>query len=982
MARWVFPEVDRRDVERLKRELRISETVAEILVRRGYKDPQFAWEFINPGFNAVNDPFLMKDMAKAVEILLEARRKREPVLIYGDYDVDGITGTALLKEFLEKNGWNVLCYIPHRVDEGYGIQPDVIKLFVSDGVKYIVTVDCGITAYDAVQIARRYGIKMVITDHHEIKGKIPPAEAVINPKKDDDPYPFKELAGVGVAYKLVQALSKRLGIKLEDDFLDLVALGTVADMVLLLDENRYFVKKGLETLSKTKRPGLKHLIRKLGLNGNITAQDVSYKIAPKINAAGRMGSAEEAFNLIVTTNYIEADKLVKRLLDLNYLRRETESKIFKEAVKKIEREGLDKNSIITVVDDDWHVGVIGIVAAKLAGKYGKPVVVISLKNDLGRGSARSVNGANIMDIFLKFSDHFYELGGHSMAVGFTIDPDKIPLILERFREVSLEKEEEDIMIDAELKRYSTKLINEMNILRPFGQGNPEPHFLMKDLSIERIQIFGEKDQSVRMTVRKNDRVFEITGYGFKRIVDTVSQIHPNFLKLDAVVSLKPLNGSFQLQMVDLRFYMDQALENKRNYFIFKEENEMSPPNEFDGIEKFLENPAKYTIFMDIKGKNSIYLKLINNVKKRIGVISLNNSIALNVYNAVLRHFPRRKLGYLNSLVSKKSGDGFDFMTLTYFMKNLNVLQEYDVFVLNEPAIMTLFSKSKLVQNFLNVFEDNKEKFLMIGSTLTNEFEKLIPSGFKIIDKSKRVEFMIMDLRDKEGILEDILRKDSYTILLSDQKEIPKVFRKAVEISGEKDIIFYANAMKDHHKMMVINSITKDRNRKFICSTNTDGLPSMFKEDEVYLLDFPLTSLEIADAVQRSNMILNLAYSKEDILKREKRLEALFPQNERIEKIVKLLDEDPEMDFGKFKKILKEEFSINESYTKIYLKILEDFGYKVKNGKFVKIKEKKEGKNWRSLEGELEFSYFEITKSILTKDIKSILKTLLDRRKVI
>ena len=980
MARWVLPEVDYEDVERLKRELGILETTAEILVRRGYKNPQEAWEFINPTSDVINDPFLMKDMEKAVEVLLEARKKREPVLIYGDYDVDGITGTALLKEFLEKNGWNVLCYIPHRVDEGYGVQPDVVKLFAFDGVRYIVTVDCGITAYDAVQTAKRHGIKMVITDHHEIKGEIPPAEAVINPKRSDDSYPFKELAGVGVAYKLVQALSSRLGNKLKDDLLDLVALGTVADMVPLLNENRYFVKKGLETLSKTKRPGLRRLIRKLGLNGTITAQDVSYKIAPKINAAGRMGSAEEAFNLIVTTNYAEAEKLVRRLFDLNYLRRETESKIFKEAIEKIELEGLDKDPIIAVVDDNWHVGVIGIVAAKLAGRYSKPVVVISLKNGLGRGSARSANGANIMDIFLKFSDHFYELGGHSMAVGFTIDPDKIPFLLEKFRNVSLEREEEDIVIDAELKRYSARLVNEMNLLRPFGQGNPEPCFLMKDLSVERIQVFGEKNQGVRMTVRKDDKVFEITGYGFKKIVDTISQIHPNFLKLDAVVGLRPLSGSFQFQMVDLRFYMDHVLESKKNYPVFKEENKVSFASEFDGMEKFLEEPTKYGIFMDIKERNSLYLKLINGVKKRVGVISLNNSLALNIYHAILRHFPRRKLGYLNSLVSKKSDDGFDFMTLTYFMKNPDVLREYDVFVLNEPAALMTLSENELVQNFLNIFDDHKEKFLMIGSTLTNEVEDLISNDFRIIDKSKRVEFMIMDLRDRE-ILRDILKKESYTILFSDQKEIPKLLKKAMKISDEKDITFYANAMKDHHKMMVMSSITKDRIRKFICSTNTDGLPSILGEDEVYLLDFPLTSLEIIDAIQRSGMILNLAYSEEDILKREKGLEDLFPRKERIEEITRLLDESLEMELDTFKGILREEFSISESYIKIYLRILEDLGYKVMNGKFVKIKTEA-GKNWRSLEGELEFSYFEITKSILTKDIRSILKALLDRRKVL
>jgi len=981
MARWVLPEVDREDVERLRRELGILETTAEILVRRGYKDPSDAWRFINPSSDVVNDPFLLKDMEKAVKILLEARKKGEPVLIYGDYDVDGITGTALLKEFLERNGWNVLCYIPHRVDEGYGVQPDVVKLFALDGVRYMVTVDCGVTAYDAVQTARKYGIKMVITDHHEIKNDLPPAEAVINPKRSDDPYPFKELAGVGVAYKLVQALSNRLEKSLEDDLLDLVALGTVADMVPLLSENRYFVKKGLEILSRTKRPGLKRLIKKLGLNGSITAQDVSYKIAPKINAAGRMGSAEEAFNLIVTTNYTEAEKLVKRLLDLNYLRRETESKIFKEAIKKIELEGLDKDPIIIVVDDDWHVGVIGIVAAKLAGRYSKPVVVISLKNGLGRGSARSANGANIMDIFLKFADHFYELGGHSMAVGFTIDPDKIPLLLKKFREINLEKVEEDIIIDAEMRKnnLNERLLSEMNFLRPFGQGNPEPYFLMKDLSVERVSVFGEGDQGVRLIVRKDGKILEMVGYGFKKIIDMVSQIHPNFLKMDAVVGLRPLSGSFQFQIVDMKFYMDQILESKRNFFI-SEEKRVGVMNDSNEIEKFLENPTKYSVFVDIKERNALYLRLINDVKKRIGVISLNNALALNAYHAILRHLPRRKPGYLNSLVNRKSSDGFDFMTLTYFMKNPDILQEYDIFVLNEPAVLARFFENELVQNFLDIFELNKNRFLMIGYILTGDFENLIPEDFKIVDRNKKVEFMIMDQRNR-GTLEEVLKRRTYTILLSDQKEIPNLLKKAIKVSGDRNITFYANAMRDHHKMMVMSSISKDKIKRFICSTNTDGLPSLLEEDEIFLFDFPLTSLEIIDAIQRPGMILNLAYSKEDVLKRERELEGLFPSTEKIMEIMKLLDEYQEVQIDEFKKILRERFHISESYIKVYIKVLEDLGYKVVNGKLLKTRDKL-SKSWRSIEGEFEISYFEITKNILADNTKSILRTLLDRRKIL
>ncbi|MDK2923635.1 MAG: single-stranded-DNA-specific exonuclease, partial [Pseudothermotoga sp.] len=472
-VRWVVKRVNQNDLERLVSSLGINEFTARLLINRGIKDPEEAIRFLAPSKDDLRDPFLLKDMDRAVQILLRAREQSETVLVYGDYDVDGITGAAVLKEFLEKHGWRVMHYIPKRIDEGYGLQPQVLEVFRKEGAKVLVTVDCGVTAIDAVQIAKTMGYNVVISDHHETTEVLPLADAVLDPKRKDDEYPFKDLAGVGVAFKLISAVASRLSLDEEEVFryLDLVALGTVADMVKLIDENRFIVREGLERMRKTDRPGLAMLLSRLQI-ADPDSRDIGFRVAPKINAAGRLDAAHDAFDLLTTRDPTFASQLIDVLFEYNATRQEIESQIFEKAVEQIERGNLDKHPIIVVRGRDWHVGVIGIVAARLCHRYNKPVIVISEGDEGARASARSVSGVNLIDVLQPFLEYFEEFGGHPLAVGFSLEPECVDRFIEALRSYDIPLGDQSAVLEVDailrLEDINEDLIRELQRLEPFG----------------------------------------------------------------------------------------------------------------------------------------------------------------------------------------------------------------------------------------------------------------------------------------------------------------------------------------------------------------------------------------------------------------------------------------------------------------------------------------------------------------------------------
>ena len=371
--KWKFYDIDQEKANRIKNKLKISELLSEILVNRNVKTEEEARIFLNPTRNDFYDPFLFKDMDIAVDRIIKAIEEKEKVVIYGDYDVDGITSTTVLKQFLEERGLKADTYIPNRLDEGYGLNKDAIDIIANNKNTLIITVDCGISGIKEIEYARTLGIETIVTDHHEAGEVLPNAIAVIDAKRKDNTYPFRGLAGVGVVFKVIQAISKKLELEEKEylKYLDLVCVGTISDIVPLVGENRVIAKLGLKLVQVTKNLGLKTLIQTIGYQ-KIDSNAVSFGIAPRINACGRMGHEEEALKLFLSKDIEEVQKIAEKLNEYNRLRQEIEKKIYEEAIQKIQKEQMEKNSSIVVAGENWHHGVIGIVSSKITDEYFKP----------------------------------------------------------------------------------------------------------------------------------------------------------------------------------------------------------------------------------------------------------------------------------------------------------------------------------------------------------------------------------------------------------------------------------------------------------------------------------------------------------------------------------------------------------------------------------------------------------------------------------
>ena len=513
---------------------RFEPLTAKMLVNRGVYHPRAVRRFFWGNLADTYSSFLLKDVEKAVKLIL-AGRNTEKFLIYGDYDADGLTSTALLYDFLRKRGFNVSWYIPNRLEEGYGLHLPPLLKALEDGVSFIITVDCGITAVEEVQAIREKGVKVVITDHHEPQERLPEAEAVINPKQKECPYPFKGLAGVGVALKLILALGITLGEREEDlleQYLDLFTVGTIADIVPLVGENRIYVIEGLKQLSKTKRPGLKALKEVAQLTREaLTTRDIGFILAPRLNAVGRLKDPALAFELLVEENYERALALAYRLTEENVNRQGIEAEIFKAAVEKIEQEvDLDQEKILIIGGDGWHPGVIGIVASKLMEKYYRPVILISFEGEEGKGSGRSVLGFNLFEALKAVKEHLTHFGGHERAVGVGVLKEKFG----EFKEALLAYAEKYLPEDLLLPKVeiegvvSEKVLNlksseEISLFAPFGEQNPEPLFLIKDGQVRGAQAVGKNGSHLKFNVKINREIFSSIAFAKGDYLDFLYQ---------------------------------------------------------------------------------------------------------------------------------------------------------------------------------------------------------------------------------------------------------------------------------------------------------------------------------------------------------------------------------------------------------------------------------------------------------------------------
>ncbi|MGM0410827.1 MAG: single-stranded-DNA-specific exonuclease RecJ [Bacillota bacterium] len=723
--------------------------ISQILRDRGINKNKES-EFLNTSFSNLDDPYIFKDMKRAVNLILDTIENEGKIIIYGDYDVDGITSTSLLLLFFrEYLDFKVDYYIPDRKEEGYGLNENSINEIISENYDLMITVDCGITAFKEIELANKNNLKTIITDHHQPANKLPKANSLINPHLEKCSYPFKKFAGVGVAFKLCQAIVKKKEQKLINDklksFLDIVALGTVADIVSLTGENRIFVKKGLDLINKSKRLAFKVLQKKLSLsNKKITTGHISFILAPPFNASGRMESANLGVEFLITRDENKVNLLAKKLIELNKNRQKEEKKTFEEADEMIKKNYIDKDYYAYVLySKNWHPGVIGIVASKLVEKYYKPVIMIAIDDKgVGKGSARSIKKVNLFKVLTKHEKYFINFGGHSQAAGLSIKEEKIEDFREVFNEY-LKKNlstndfvpEQRIDLIIEEKDIDLNLYENIEKLTPFGIDNPKPVFAIRNSKITKCYQVGKNNKHLKLETEKGlkaiafnmgEKAFELNN----KVVDFAFNLSLNEWKgnknVEANIKDIKLNNEFEdysikfktnkLTFFDKRNCKDKAKflkkniinSNNSNISIYKNNDEKFPVDEKIDVQINYLSSAE-----DIKDINSdklFFFSLpdsLNEMTKIISSFKFNPEIYLLYgkkdyylkYDELRKQIPNRKMlaefykliyskndelryGELNNLAKNKLK-----LKNNFIEESIEVFSELNLIVKKENSIL-------------------------------------------------------------------------------------------------------------------------------------------------------------------------------------------------------------------------------------------------------------------------------------------------------
>ncbi|MBP3707942.1 MAG: single-stranded-DNA-specific exonuclease RecJ [Clostridia bacterium] len=553
--KWEYCDINAKDVEEIKNKYNVSELVATVISNK--KLTSSIDVFLNPSRGDFYDPFLMPDMEIAVNRIMKAIQNNEKVIIYGDYDVDGITSITVLKKFLKERGLEVDSYIPNRLTEGYGLNKSAIDKIVEKKYTLMITVDCGISSQEEVEYANSLGLEIVITDHHEPAETLPNALAIVDAKRKDNKYPYNQLAGVGVVFKVIQAISQRYNLDEREylKYLDIVCVGTISDIVPLVDENRVISKLGLKLVAVTKNIGLRALIESIGPK-TIDSSVISFGIAPRINACGRLGYEQEALELFFTENIVNAQEIAKRLNSYNSERQQKEIKIFNESIEMIENGEKDKFCII-LGHEGWHHGVIGIVSSKVTEMYYKPSILIGFEGEDGKGSGRSIHGFDLHEALSKCKTHIDRFGGHSMAIGITVKKSEFEDFkkdVEKYVDESNISELVPIIkIDKIINSddINIDIVKDLKKLEPYGEANKMPIFMYKNLKIDSIRALSE-GKHIKLTLKDKNIIIDAIGFNMGKMVD-------EFLlgdKVDVAGSLEinKFNGreSVQINLKDIR----------------------------------------------------------------------------------------------------------------------------------------------------------------------------------------------------------------------------------------------------------------------------------------------------------------------------------------------------------------------------------------------------------------------------------------------
>ena len=569
--RWSIEPDHSQEELQLAAELKVSPIVAKLLINRGLGDPHKARQFLAADMESLLSPWDLKGMREAVACVTKTMEEGGSIVVYGDYDVDGITATSIVYRFLKRCGASVSYYIPERQSEGYGLNLEALEGLIAKGTDLVITVDCGISSYDIVE-AVRDRLALVITDHHEAPSLIPRAVAVVDHKQPNCQYPDKNLAGVGVAYKLCQAIwQERTGEVYQAD-LDIVALGTVADVVPLVGENRILVKAGLSKMQVQPNRGIEALIDVAGLKDRkITAGHIGFTLAPRLNAAGRVAHATRAVELLTTPSQEEAYEIAEELQETNLERQTLERDIHEMARQDVLKQGSDADYVVVVGGQDWHPGVIGIVASRLVEEFYKPTLVISIKDGIGKGSCRSIDNCNMYEALQSAEDLLIQFGGHQAAAGFSIKEDKIPALRDRLTQYCKEHLLEtdylpivDIDSQVAIDDIDVPLIEEIETLEPYGMANPTPVLALEEATISDLFLMGQQKKHAKVLLEREDSTIDAIAWNRP-------DLHASFFPGDRVkvaftVQKNEWNGHVSPQLM----IQDMALLEGRSLTLTKE----------------------------------------------------------------------------------------------------------------------------------------------------------------------------------------------------------------------------------------------------------------------------------------------------------------------------------------------------------------------------------------------------------------------------
>ena len=561
IKKWIIEENNNEKIEYIKEKFELNHLTAKILSNRNILGKEMDYndirKFLNPTRNDFYDPFLLPDMEKAIDRIEEAITKNEKILIYGDYDADGITSTTLLTKFFKDIGINVENYIPNRLTEGYGLNNKAIDKIKEKETKLIITVDCGITSIKEIEYAKKLGIDVIITDHHEPSEEIPKAIAIIDAKRKNNKYPFNQLAGCGIAFKLTQALSikRNLNENIYLKNLDIVAIGTISDLVPIVDENRVIVKLGLMLLKQTKNIGLKLLLKKSQIK-EIDSTSISFGITPRINAAGRLGNQYDSLELFITENYEKAENLAEKLNSYNLERQKIGNKIYEEALLQLKDK---ENNCIILGKENWHHGIIGIVSSKITEKFYKPSILVCFEGEKAIGSGRSIEGFDLYKAISSSKQYLSAVGGHTMACGLSLlkkDFEKFKSSVEKYtnEKLDLSKQEQKIIIDYIIKDYDLEIdkIKELSILKPYREQNPEPIIMYQNLEIIGIRTLSE-NKHIKLLLKNKDNV-KIDVIGFN--LGELAEIYKIGDKINIIgnIEINTFNGkdTIQIRLIDIK----------------------------------------------------------------------------------------------------------------------------------------------------------------------------------------------------------------------------------------------------------------------------------------------------------------------------------------------------------------------------------------------------------------------------------------------